>query len=177
MNLKVLDMSETGNSDFNKVSAQELPKRHRRNNYKVFRNLAVLDRKDKKHFLEMLKGQFGFEEKLDYIFFINNKNKIYIVNKDLAAIDFSKLRLNSVGLYIAEQRNDEARLSIEGSQMIGPLAKRNVIEITRQEAREWLKGKDLEKEVDTQGFVIIRSEDDYLGCGRVSKGKILPQPR
>ena len=55
MNLKVLDMSETGNSDFNKVSAQELPKRHRRNNYKVFRNLAVLDRKDKKHFLEMLK--------------------------------------------------------------------------------------------------------------------------
>ena len=76
MNLKVLDMSETGNSDFNKVSAQELPKRHRRNNYKVFRNLAVLDRKDKKHFLEMLKGQFGFEEKLDYIFFINNTHPL-----------------------------------------------------------------------------------------------------
>jgi len=44
-------------------------------------NLSVLERKDKKRFLEILKEHFGFEEKLDYVFLINNKNKVFIVRK------------------------------------------------------------------------------------------------
>ena len=151
-------------------------------------NLRVLERKDKKRFLELLKKQFGFEDiskrsfeslsnlfdkKLDYVFLINNKNKVFIVNKEIADIELSKIRINSIGLYIAEFRNNEIRLSIDGSQIIGPKAKENVIDLNEKEAREWLKGNDLSIEAKTKGFVILKYNKDYLGCGKVKENRIL----
>jgi len=170
-------------------------------------NLRVLERKDKKRFLEILKKQFDFDEnskrsfemsekqsfsehvrnskaistslsnefdkKLDYVFLINNKNKVFIVNKDIANIDLNKIRINSVGLYIAEFSNNEIRLSIEGSQLIGPNSKKNIIELNEKEAREWLKGKDLERETEIEGFAIIKHNNDYLGSGKSTKQRIL----
>ena len=112
-------------------------------------------------------------QKLDYVFLINNKNKIFIINKEIANIDLNKIRINSIGMYIAEFRNDEVRLSIEGSQFIGPYAKKNLLEINEKEARNWLKGNDLEKETKLKGFVIMKNNDDYLGCGKVTINKIL----
>lgn len=136
-------------------------------------NLRVLDRKDKKAFLEILENQFGFEDKLDYSFLINNKNKVFIVNKEIAGIDLNKIRINSIGLYIAEFRNNEVRLSIEGSQIIGPKAKKNIIELDEKEAREWLKGKDIEKETEAKGFVMIKHDNDYMGSGKIRGSTIL----
>ncbi len=123
-------------------------------------NLRVLERKDKKKFLELLKKQFNFEDKLDYTFLINNKNKIFIVNKEIANIDLDKIRINSIGLYIAEFRNNEVRLSIEGSQIIGLKSEKNVVELNEKEAREWLKGNDLDKGSEGEGFVILRCDKE-----------------
>jgi len=136
-------------------------------------NLRVLERKEKKRFLELLKKQFGFENKLDYVFLINNKNKIYIINKEIANIDLNKIRVNSIGLYIAEFRNNEVRLSIEGSQLIGPKAKKNIIELNEKKAKEWIKGNDIEKQAKAQGFVILKHNKDYLGSGKVKNNTIL----
>jgi len=136
-------------------------------------NLRVLERKDRKRFLEILKKQFGFKDKLDYVFLINNKNKVFIVNKEIAYIELSKIRINSIGLYIAEFRNNEVRPSIDGSQIIGPKAKKNIVELNEKEARSWLKGNDLEKEVGAEGFVILKHDKDYLGSGKVKENRIL----
>ncbi|MBW2974922.1 hypothetical protein KY366_04355 [Candidatus Woesearchaeota archaeon] len=136
-------------------------------------NLKILDKKNRKIFLGLLKKQFGFGEKLDYTFLMNNKNKVFIANKELANIDLSRMRINSIGSYIAEFRDNEVRLSIEGSQMIGPKADRNVVLLEKKEAREWMKGKDIEKKVKEGGFVILRCGEDYLGSGRVKEGRIL----
>lgn len=140
--------------------------------YKM-QNLRVLERKDKKVFLQLLKKQFGFEDKLDYTFLINNKNKIFIVNKDIANINLDKIRINSIGLYIAEFRNNEVRLSIDGSQLIGKKAKKNIIELDEKQAREWIKGKDIEKQTKEKGFVILKHNNDYLGSGKVKENRIL----
>ena len=99
-------------------------------------NLKVFAKKDKKLFLQLLKKQFGFEEKLNYAFLINNKNKVFLINKDIANIDLDKIRINSIGLYIAEFRNNEVRLSIEGSQLIGKKAKKNIIELDEKQANK-----------------------------------------
>jgi NOL1/NOP2/fmu family ribosome biogenesis protein len=136
-------------------------------------NLKILKKKDKKRFLELLKKQFGFEEKLDYNFLINTKNKIFIINKDLVNIDMEKIRINSIGLYIAEFRNDEVRLSIEGSQLIGKKAKKNILELDNKQARDWMKGNDLEIETKEKSFVIIKNNNDYLGSGKSTLDKIL----
>jgi len=136
-------------------------------------NLKVLERKDKKRFLELLNKQFGFKEKLDYTFLINNKNKIFIVNKDIVNIDLNRIRINSAGLYIAELSNNEVRLSIEGSQLIGPRSKKNLIELDEKQAREWLKGKDIKTKTKEKGFVILKHNKDFIGCGKIKENTIL----
>ncbi len=136
-------------------------------------NLKILNKKEVKAILEMVKKQWECDFKEDYAFLQNKDGKVFIVNKDIAKIDFKKIRINSVGLYFAELRNNEIRLSIEGSQLIGPKAKENVIELNEKEAREWLKGNDLEKETSANGFVIIKHDKDYLGTGKARDNKIL----
>ena len=120
----------------------------------------------------MIKKQWGCDFKEDYAFLQNKDGKVFIVNKDIAKIDFKKIRINSVGLYFAEVRNNEIRLSIEGSQIIGPKAKENIIELNEKEAREWLKGFDLDKEANMENFVIIKHGNDYLGTGKIRDNKI-----
>ena len=65
------------------------------------------------------------------------------------------------------------RLSIEGSQIMGPYAKKNVLELSKEASRDWLKGRDLAVETDCSGFVIVKSGDDFMGCGKVKDNKLL----
>jgi len=136
-------------------------------------NLKILNSKEKKEILKMLEKQFGFKQKLDYVFLKNNKDKIFIVNKDFSEIDLSKLRINSVGLYFARQINNDIRLSIEGSQIIGKKASKNIIELSKEEMMDWLRGNDLNKETKSKEFVLLKHENDFLGSGKCAEGKIL----
>ena len=58
-------------------------------------------------------------------------------------------------MYIAEWREHEVRLSIEGSQLVGPFCSKNVLEVDTKTAREWLKGVDIDYNGELEGFVII----------------------
>ncbi|MBW2979833.1 hypothetical protein KY360_00270 [Candidatus Woesearchaeota archaeon] len=137
-------------------------------------NLKILNKKQIKNLLELIKNQWGCDVELDYVFLINQKNKVFLANRELFDVDLKKLRVNSLGLYFGEQVNEkEFRLSIEGSQLIGPKATKNVVELDDSEARLWLKGEDIEKEVDCNGFVIIKNSDDYMGSGKIKDNKIL----
>jgi len=135
-------------------------------------NLKILNKKQVKEILAIIKNQWDCTHNLDYIFLLNEKNKLYIVNKDINKIDLSKLRINSLGLYFGELKNNQLRLSIEGSQLIGKFAKNNVIKLNDKEARLWLKGYDIEKKAKSEGFVILKHNTDYLGTGRYKDNKI-----
>ena len=136
-------------------------------------NLKILNKKEIKNILSIIKKQFDADVKLDYVFLVNNKNRLYIVNKEAFDINIDKLKINSFGLYFGEFRDDGLRLSIEGSQLIGPKAKKNVLELDNKQAREWLKGYDSSLKLKERGFVIIRNKNDFLGCGKVVENKIL----
>lgn len=134
------------------------------------KNLKILNGKEIKRILAMLEKQWGFIEPLDYAFLETEKSKIYIANKEIFNLDLSKLRINSIGFYFAEVR-DGIRLSIEGSQIVGPKATKNVIELNENEKKEWMSGLDLDKETDCTGFVIIKYKDDFLGSGKATADK------
>lgn len=124
----------------------------------------------KKKFLE----QFGYEDDFsNYAFSITDKNKIYMVNRDVDKISLDDLRLQIVGLYFCEDYGTELRLSIEGSQIVGPKATKNVIELDKKQSRDWLKGFDLEFEGTNKQFVIVKCGDEYLGCGKIKENKLL----
>ena len=136
--------------------------------------LKILSNKEIKEILKLIENQWDAKLKLDYGFLKNNKNRVFIVSKDISKIDFSKLRLNSVGMYFCEIDNKGIRLSIEGSQIIGPKATKNIVELDEEETKKWFKGEDLEEECkDCSGFVVLKYKNDYLGTGKYANGKIL----
>jgi len=133
--------------------------------------LKKLGNKEKKLLLAQLQEQFGFSGKLNYNFFINPDKKIFIFNKNLE-VDFSKIRVNSLGLYFANTKN-ELRLSIEGSQLIGPHSRKNIFEIEDKQLQDWMHGRDIETENGFKGFVLIKNKEDFYGTGKYKEGKIL----
>lgn len=135
--------------------------------------LKILNNKEIKEIYKLFEKQWGAKIKLDYGFLRNNKNRIFVVSKDISKIDVSKLRLNSVGMYFCEYDKVGIRLSIEGSQIIGPNASKNIVEIDENETKRWFKGEDLEKRGDYSGFVILKHKNDFLGNGKYSNGRIL----
>jgi len=139
----------------------------------MMQKLKILNKKEAKKILSMLEKQWGFKEKPDYAFLETEKGKIYIANKEIFNLDLSKIKINSVGMYFAEARAG-IRLSIEGSQIVGKKATKNVVELNDKEAKQWLMGIDIDKKADAEDFVILKHGDDFLGSGKATKeGKIL----
>ena len=150
--------------------------------------LKILNNKEIKETLKLIENQWNAKIKLEYGFLKNNKNRIFTVSQDISKIDVSKLRLNSVGMYFCELDERGVRLSIEGSQIVGPKATKNIVELNEEETKKWFKGEDLEKDCkDCSGFVILKNKyqkksfskekiffaEDFLGCGKYVNGKIL----
>jgi len=126
-------------------------------------NLKILNKKEITRILDKIKEQYNIE---------NREGKLFIISKDIKKINLEKLRINNLGLYIAKLDRD-LRLTIEGSQLLGKLAKKNVYEINDEQANSWMSGKEINCEKEFKGFVIIKNKDDYLGSGRYSNGKII----
>jgi NOL1/NOP2/fmu family ribosome biogenesis protein len=95
------------------------------------------------------------------------------VNKEIAKIDFSKIKINSIGMYFGKLFKDELRLSVEGAQLVGKKAKKNIIELNDGEARSYMKGNDIEKDSDCSGFVLLKNNKDIIGTAKYSNGKIM----
>lgn len=136
--------------------------------------LRILSKKELKPILKYVKERWGVVFEPDFGFLFNpKKNRLYAVTKDINKVDVDKLNVTAVGMYFGEWKNAELRLSIEGSQIIGPKATKNVVELSKSELNEWLKGTDLDKKVRQEGFVIIKHDKDFVGSGKVKEGKIL----
>jgi len=131
--------------------------------------LDILNTREKQRILEMIRKQWGASPDLEYVFMRNQKGKIYIANKSVFDIDLP--RIDSIGMYFAEAK-DGLRLSIEGSQLVGPHAKKNVVDLSDDEVGIWLRGEDLSR-TEGQGFVIMRNGYDFFGCGKATTEKIL----
>lgn len=138
--------------------------------------INILNSKEMKYIFNFIRQQWGVEGFSfieDFVFRMGEDNSIYISNREVFDIDFSKLRIDVLGLYIGQWRNGDFRFSIEGSQLFGPHALKNVVELSREASRDWLKGKDLDVETDCSGFVIVKCGDDFMGCGRIKESRLL----
>jgi len=136
--------------------------------------LKILNSKEIKEVYKLIESQWGAKLKLDYGFLENNKSRIFVISKDISKIDAAKLRINSAGLYFCEIDRKGIRLSIEGSQIVGSKASKNVVELDEEDTKKLLKGEDLEKECkDCNGFIILKYKNDFLGTGKYVNEKIL----
>ncbi len=137
--------------------------------------VIFLANKYAKEFFKKLNEHWGCESQevlSRFAVLRSTKDKIYLMSKDVEQVELSNKRLDSIGLYFADVHDDNIRLSMEGSQLLGPIATRNVIDITEQELKQWLRGEDLAKQGEWEGCVIIKYGADFIGSGKYSNGTI-----
>ena len=138
--------------------------------------LKILSKKEAERIIESIKDRFGINELKEltenYGFLISNNNRVYLISKDISNIDISKLNMNSIGMYFCDI-NEDVILSIEGTQLIGNKATKNIIELDEEQMKEWLLGRDIEISENHEGSVILKYKEDFLGCGQIKENKIL----
>jgi NOL1/NOP2/fmu family ribosome biogenesis protein len=137
--------------------------------------IIILNSKDKKLIRKQLEKQFGIKEFPDKIYFcVSQRDNVYIANKELFDIDRFVLRTSSFGLLFGTYTEEGFQLSIEGSQLLGLQANKNVLEVSQEQKETWLKGEDLE--IETNSFenqqILLKQKNDFFGVGRARKGKI-----
>jgi len=146
--------------------------------------LQVINKKDQKEILTLIKNTWGadFEHVIgfggvknqEFSFFLSQKDRIYLATRSIEQAPLKELRINSVGCYIGEYKGGDLRLSIEGTQLVAPLASTNIVELTALETEQWMKGEMIQRKTDLTGFVLLKHGKDWLGCGKaIPDGRIL----
>ncbi|MCS7097532.1 MAG: hypothetical protein NZ922_00910 [Candidatus Methanomethyliaceae archaeon] len=101
--------------------------------------------------------------------------EFYITSRRVYAFKGCNLELNFVrmGIHFGTLEEDGLRLSIEGSFIVGKVAKKNIIELSDEDAIKWLKGENLEVNKELKGYYIIKWMEYFLGCGKALNGKLI----
>ena len=141
----------------------------------IIKNAEVLNGKKVRQLMKLLEEQWGTTENFG-CGFLQKGNDVFLITRNVDAIDLRTFNLNSLGMYFAELRNGQLRLSIEGSQIIGKKAK-NVISLNNAQIREWMRGEDIilndGSDEKQDRFCIVENRGDFYGCGRIKGGTLL----
>lgn len=155
-------------------------------------SLKILNNSETKKILDPLKEQFEIKEipgklvtrGVDRIFLFTGK----ISDKELLELE-KNIPIERAGVYFAKWENEQIRLSIEGTQILGKQIKKNIFELESEEQVEtWMSGQELQfadfKDNSLRvgggglvgekirGIVVIKYKEHLLGCGKASENKI-----
>jgi 16S rRNA (cytosine1407-C5)-methyltransferase len=107
----------------------------------------------------------------EFVFTTNEKERIQIAKKEAF---YQEIKSYSQGIYLGSIMPSGFRLSIEGAQLVGKTAKKNIVDIDESMAKQWMKGEDIFIGTkDVSGHVIIKFGQDYLGSGKYKDDHVL----
>ncbi len=142
--------------------------------------INVLNSKEIKRLRERVDRDFGYFLEEDYAFLRNEGDNIFVVSKDITRLDLNHLIIDKMGLYFAEARDEQVRLSKEGAQLLALEAKKkgktlkNTVSLTEAEVKDYFLGKYIEKSCGEQSkSVLLLYKDQVLGCAKYKDGKII----
>ncbi len=114
---------------------------------------------------KLLKEQFDAELREDIRFYLGGKNRVYAYK----SCEFDEIASHK-GIYFGTIERDGLRLSIEGSFIVGKIAKKNVVELDSESFGRWMSGGDIEASV--KGYYIVKCGNYFAGCGK-GNGRVL----
>jgi len=107
--------------------------------------------------------------------YINKRNEIYLVSK---SVDEKLITIASyAGLYFGRlKRNEKIQLSVEGSQIIGKSANKNIAIVDDENISRYMEGLTCDWveliNCEINNFVLIKNGSDFFGTGILRKDKI-----
>ena len=141
--------------------------------------MRILTSSELKYFQERLRAQYGVENGFkDYVLIKAGQGRIRATTPETFEIATRLRRVQQIGLYIAKQIKSDIVLSIEGSQLLDGAIRKNVVELSEEEAENWMKAAPINRsqEKSEARYIVAKCGDLYLGSGRFSRdGKIYPQ--
>ena len=143
-------------------------------------SLTILNTREIKKIKEMLQYDFGFFPEEDYAYLQNEKDKIFVVRKEVAHLDLKKLIVDKIGLYFGELKDTQLRLSKEGAQLLALAAEKkgkklkNVVTLSAAEIKEYFQGMDVVRDLGPESkLLLLQYNQEILGCSPYKEGKIL----
>ena len=139
--------------------------------------IEIFNSKEKEKLIKELKEQFGINE-LPFLLLKSGKDKIRSFSGNLSTNEINELARNSnietIGIYLLSEEKDGIRLSFSSTNInsIKQQISKNIIELDEKQKNEWLKGRDIFLDNNFHGFVVLKHNDDFIGCGKLSNGRI-----
>lgn len=136
-------------------------------------NAHFLSPIERKQLLADLEERFGISN-LPYLFLETGKEKIRAFSGSLSKDEILELarvaNIEIIGLYLARKERG-VRLSFDATQLLAAQISKNIVDVTDEQMREWLRGNDLEIR-EPNGTVVLRCGSDFLGCGKSTGTRI-----
>lgn len=133
--------------------------------------MNLLTSKEREKLLEKLKEQFGISN-LPFILLRFGKEKVRgfsgSLSRELLNLD-KELRIESCGLYLFNEYEDEIRLSLDSAHILKEQITKNILELNEKQAQDWFCGRDIELEKQEKSkntFVVLKFKNDFVGCGK-----------
>lgn len=147
-------------------------------------NIEPASAKLVRRIIDIFTEQYGFTKTIEGQWFYNTKeSKLFLLSTPVDSLPLEELRINSIGMYVGEinTAQTEIRLSIEGSQIIGPCATKRVLTLTNEEFAKWVRGLEilvndslLQRVDEEKGYLLIKnSQNDYFGVARIKNEYLL----
>lgn len=130
---------------------------------------AFLTRRELRRVNDLVERAYGARFEEDGHHYFTRKRDLYRVSKDLERVDIDRIDEVFAGLYLGEILDETVRLSVEGSQILGPSAQHRVLELDEDEWFGWLERHDVASERFAEmdeGFYLVRNaRGDFFGSG------------
>lgn len=137
--------------------------------------IQIFNSKQKKEIEDNLKKQFDVNEIPGEIMKLGEE-KLFLFTGNLNGKAIRELEgiapVERIGVYFAKIIREDVKLSIEGSQILKDQIKKNIFDLDSEQAEKWMKGEELNVKSGKKGFLVMRYEDNFLGCGNASEEKI-----
>lgn len=151
------------------------------------RELSFLRPAEKQEIMEMLR-YYGIENLKGYLLTESGKEKVRAYSGSLTPEKIRELNeavgIDIVGLYLLHKYPSNIRLSFDAIHAIKSQITKNVLELTQEQADEFMKGRDillskeefeaLKQKNEKTGFKVLKCGDDFIGTGKLTEeGRIV----
>lgn len=129
-----------------------------------------IDQKWESHVWDLLTKHYGIHKIPGYRFVRSGQKRIRLISEAALSLLSEVPYTGTTGLYIGEYSPRGVRLSMDGAQLLGHHASKQIARLTAKEADSWLQGESINYEDEQRGYVIVVHGHDVLGCGNLSQG-------